>query len=428
MGNRLPVHLYGTTVGHLEKVSEDSVRFYCSDEGMERFGVGSTVVSNSLPLTSRPSTVAAATSFFGGLLPEGRGLTNLAKQAGARNTDVYSLIHFAGLDVAGALQIGDLTNLAPNDYVPIDDGEILARLDRTHDYALGSVGGGGSLAGYQLKTTLALIKDQWCTTLGGAPSTHILKPADRAFEQGLVNENFCLSLGRDLGLLAFDSYLQRFGDRLVLVIERYDRQVDGSNVERIHQEDAAQALSLPWNSDSKFEGVDKKANLKAVASLLSRTRRAFTTEPGDHEKLLAFITFNTAIGNTDAHAKNFSFIHSKRGTTSLAPLYDVSTHALSADGQQNMALRINSKAFQPDIRVADLVAEGSSWGLKEDACEAVIMNALLKLRQAAENPEHVNVSQSTLAYIEKQTTNLLTGKRAGDGINQPPALHRFTTI
>lgn len=425
MENRLPVNLYGTTVGQLEKVSENSVQFHSSDEGIERFGVGSTVISNSLPLASRPSSIAAATNFFGGLLPEGRGLTNLAKQAGARNTDVYSLIHFAGLDVAGALQIGDLSNLTANDYVPIDDEEILARLDRTHDYALGAVGGGGSLAGYQLKTTLALIEDQWCTTVGGAASTHVLKPADSDFEQALVNENFCLALGRDLGLLAFESHLQRFGKRLVLVIERYDRQVKEAHVERIHQEDAAQALSLPWNSDSKFEGVDAKANLKAVAGLLPRTRRAFATEPGDHEKLLAFITFNTAIGNTDAHAKNVSFIHSKYGRASLAPLYDASTHALTAGGQQNMALRINNKSFQPEIRAEDLVAEGVSWGLKEDGCEAVIMDTLLKLRQAVGNPEHVNVSPRTVSYIEQQTTNLIAGKRAGHGINQPPTLPRF---
>ncbi|WP_170133215.1 HipA N-terminal domain-containing protein [Arthrobacter livingstonensis] len=141
--------------------------------------VGSPVLSRSLPLASRPSSVEAATNFFGGLLPEGRGLHNLAKQAGAATDDVYALIEFAGLDVAGAVQVGHLVNASHGGYAPVSDGEILARLDRTYEYVMGSVGGGGSLAGYQPKTTLARINGKWCMATGSAASTHILKPVPR---------------------------------------------------------------------------------------------------------------------------------------------------------------------------------------------------------------------------------------------------------
>lgn len=64
------------------------------------------------------------------------------------------------------------------------------------------------------------------------------------------------SLGKLLGLTTFEGRLQRFGDRLVLIIERCDRNIPRDKVARIHQEDAAQALSLLWNSDAKFEAVD----------------------------------------------------------------------------------------------------------------------------------------------------------------------------
>lgn len=426
MSELLPVHLYGTVVGHLERISPAGLRFHTSEQGGERFGVGSPVLSRSLPLAARPSGMEAATNFFGGLLPEGRGLHNLAKQAGAANDDVYALIEFAGLDVAGAVQVGHLENASPGGYAPISDDEILARLDRTNDYAMGSVGGGGSLAGYQPKTTLALINGKWCTTIGGAASTHILKPVPKEYEQSAAREAYSLSLGRRLGLTAFDSHLQRFGDRLVLVIERYDRKIHGDNVERIHQEDAAQALALRWNSDAKFEAVDPRANLRAVAGLLTRTRRALSPEPGDLERLLTFVTFNAVVGNTDAHAKNFSTLHYSNGRIALAPLYDVSSHAMAAGGQQNMALRINGLAYQPDIRLTDLVAEGVSWGLKHEAAEALVDSTLRDLRRAVQAADSEGVDSNIPAYIDRQSANLLDGQRAGAGIGQPPALHRFT--
>ncbi|WP_245933603.1 HipA domain-containing protein [Arthrobacter livingstonensis] len=227
-------------------------------------------------------------------------------------------------------------------------------------------------------------------------------------------------------MTTFDSHLQRFGDRLVLVIERYDREIHGNKVDRIHQEDAAQALSLRWNSDAKFEAVDTRANLHAVAGLVSRTRQAISSAPGDLERLLAFVTFNAAIGNTDAHAKNFSIVHYSNGRVALAPLYDVSTHAMATGGQQNMALRINGLASQPDLRLTDLVAEGVSWGLKPEAAEALVHCTLTELRDAVCAGEQERVDSSIPAYIDRQSANLLGGQRAGAGIGQPPALHHFT--
>ena len=56
----------------------------------------------------------------------------------------------------------------------------------------------------------------------------------------------------------------------------------------------------------------------------------------DRRSLLARVTFNAAIGNADAHAKNVSFLHaSDGGPVQLAPAYDLlSTVTLEVvDGQ-----------------------------------------------------------------------------------------------
>ncbi|WP_052135955.1 HipA N-terminal domain-containing protein [Arthrobacter sp. PAMC 25486] len=60
----------------------------------------------SLPLGPRHSTAADASAFFGGLLPEGRALVNLAAQARCGTADLYEMLEYAGMDVAGALQVG----------------------------------------------------------------------------------------------------------------------------------------------------------------------------------------------------------------------------------------------------------------------------------------------------------------------------------
>lgn len=232
-------------------------------------------------------------------------------------------------------------------YEAITDEQIAERLILINDYALGAVGG-GSLAGYQPKTRLALLDGVWHAGIDGAASTHIIKPVAAGNEHALHAEAYCLDLSRRIGLTTFASDVRTFA---------------GRRVERIHQEDGAQALGLPWDTDSKFEGVNAAANLKNLAKLLRRRRDILGSGPDDRETLLAHTAFNTAVGNTDAHAKNFSTLRSPAGAVRLAPLYDVSMHALAPNGQLKMSLQINSRAFQPSLTVEDLVAEGISWGL-----------------------------------------------------------------
>jgi serine/threonine-protein kinase HipA len=96
---------------------------------------------------------------------------------------------------------------------------------------------------------------------GRAHSTHILKPRLVGRPDGLAREYYGHALAAKLGLARYRTELVGRGARQYLVIERYDRavngetvtlihQVNGETVTLIHQEDAAQALGLDWVDDN----------------------------------------------------------------------------------------------------------------------------------------------------------------------------------
>ncbi|WP_428844477.1 HipA domain-containing protein [Microbacterium enclense] len=75
----------------------------------------------------------------------------------------------------------------------------------------------------------------------------------------------------------------------------------------------------PWGGNEKFQQNDPRASLGAIAGLLDRGGNVFSTRTADRLRLLRYATFNVAMGNTDAHAKNFSLLHDEAGAMFLAP-------------------------------------------------------------------------------------------------------------
>ena len=424
--DQLPVHLYGTHVGNIEKVSDTEIIFSAVDAGLDRFGVSSKVLSESLPLGATTSPTAA-TAFFGGLLPEGKGLRNLAREAKSDTKDVYALMSYAGKDVAGALQVRAEIDSTEGHYEPASDEFIAEKFVKINDYALGAPGGGGSLPGYQPKTTLARIDGQWLEATGGAATTHILKPSLPKYVSALHAEAYSLELGRRTGLTTFASEVRYFAGTPALIIERYDRRIDSKGlVHRIHQEDGAQAISLPWDGNAKFETEEPfRATMVNISSLLPRRRDLFGGGIDDRESLLAYMTFNVAIGNTDAHAKNFSFLHGEGGEIELAPLYDVAPLILNAEGTKYMAIKINGERFQPFITREDLVSESVGWGLEEGRVLSVVNDTLEQIRHAVEDADASDVDPQIPLLIANQSKNLLNGKRAAVNSDGPVILTKM---
>ena len=86
-----------------------------------------------------------------------------------------------------------------------------------------------SIAGAQEKTALLRWNRRWCKPRGTTATTHIFKPSIGKRPNGVdltssvENEYLCLKILNALGLPAANAEMQTFGDRRVLIVERFDR-------------------------------------------------------------------------------------------------------------------------------------------------------------------------------------------------------------
>lgn len=359
---RLEVHLYGTHIGDLVGESWRDFDFAATTQAVERFGVGSTVLSESVPLVPRQPRGKAARRrvFFDELLPEGAARQRLADRARVTPTDTLGLLAAYGRDVAGAVQViepsaGDAAD-APRARA-LSTADIVDLLDDVAAFPLGNapMSGKASLAGVQEKVLLAKVGGRWAQCLYGYPSTHILKPVARPHTDMIYNEEYASRIARALGLAPYATWIETFEGTDALVIERYDRD-DAIPGHRLHQEDFNQALGA--SGAEKYQEHGGKVSLGRVAAVTvnAQGRQGL-------EQLLTLVTLSVAVGNLDMHAKNISLLHPADGSSRLAPAYDVVplTHYAGIDGR--MAMAINDVYEHSRIRRSDLIAEAGRWGM-----------------------------------------------------------------
>ena len=198
-----------------------------------------------------------------------------------------------------------------------------------------------SLAGAQDKIALHVSNQKISMPLGGAPSTHILKPAIERFEGIVFNEAFCMKLAHAVGLHTAKAEVGRVDNIDYLLVEHYDRCLlkDAStgveHLEREHQEDFCQALGI--SPDHKYQN-EGGPSLKQCFALL----RELSGAPAiDLQRLLDAVIFNFLIGNHDAHGKNFSLLYGDE--TRLAPLYDVLSTAYYPELSPKLAMKIGGE-------------------------------------------------------------------------------------
>lgn len=413
----LPVTLAGTRIGELVRQSDGRALLRWSSEAETRWGLNSPVLSRSLRVGF--ATAEQTESFFGALLPEGQHLERLARETRVPSDDLVGLLAEVGADLAGALRVGAARE--PSEPEPLTAEAIDALLAAAPGFLVG--GGGSALPGFQRKLTLTRERGRWLRGNGTLPSTHILKPVEREQRAAVEAEHYVLSLARELGLAEFETSVETIGSRAVLVVERYDRRRAGERIERLHQEDAAQALGLPWGGNEKFEFAEPRANLRAVAGLLDTNRTIFNPAMPDRERLLRYTVFNVAVGNTDAHAKNFSLLHTDDGGVSLAPYYDAAPLALAFEARQGLAMRVNGQAMLPEVTADDLAAEGVAWGLGEATARELVDSTLEAIIAATRRvPAHESIHAHVPGYVRGQAQNLLAGRRARLDTPVPPIL------
>ncbi|MCR9087557.1 MAG: type II toxin-antitoxin system HipA family toxin [Rhodobacteraceae bacterium] len=288
-------------------------------------------ISLSLPLREDRYVGAPVLAVFDNLLPDAEDIRrHVAEKRGADGTDPFSLLSAVGRDCVGALQFlpeGEEPN--PTDQRSGDIlnenalAEMIANLKRAplglgedQDFRI-------SVAGAQEKTALLYEDGQWIRPHGTTPTTHILKPQIGTLPIGVdlsnsvENEHLCLRILAAFGLDVATTDISDFGDRRVLVVERFDRRyTSDGRLLRLPQEDFCQALGVPSTLKYQNEGGP------GMAAILEQLKGSDEPEKDRRDFLKAQILF-WMLAATDGHAKNFSVFLLPGGRFRMTPFYDV---------------------------------------------------------------------------------------------------------
>jgi serine/threonine-protein kinase HipA len=340
MARTLDVYLHQELVGHLLQDDGGQMSFEYLENWLAK--PGAVALSQSLPLRKERFPAKECRGFFGGILPESSKREIIARNLGISARNDYAMLEQIGGECAGAVTFIPAGQELPKrdyHYRKLDAKELAAVLRELPKRPLlaGEKGIRLSLAGAQDKVAVRIEGEEVSLPLGGAPSTHILKPAVERFPGVVFNEALCMTLAAHMNLPAAKIETRKAEDVEYLLVERYDRKhvtIDGApSVERLHQEDFCQAQNIVPELKYQKEGGP---SFKQCFALL----RDLSVAPViDLSNLLDAAIFNFLVGNNDAHGKNFSLLYLDKEIR-LAPLYDIISTIYYPELQTNMAMRI----------------------------------------------------------------------------------------
>ncbi|MBB5685671.1 HipA domain-containing protein [Sphingobium boeckii] len=373
-------------IGHLVKGDDSSLAFAYTPEWLgnaERHAL-----SLSLPLGDEPFGDAPVRAFFDNLLQENNLLQTVISREGIDRGNIAGLLALMGSDCAGAVSVLPIDHppiKRPGhmleDYDPIDDAifaELVERLatgrplpDELRDPS--------PVAGVRLKISLAAIPDGRFAIpkqKSGAPTTHILKLPDPNYRHEARDEAFLTLLAAQCGLRVGSSVADTVNGHEVLLIQRFDRHVEGNFIQRQHQEDFAQAAGLP--ADLKYERrgtLQRRFDAQVIGRIL-----AVTDQPARaRETFLRMTLFNLLVGNNDNHAKNNALLYGPGQSITLAPFYDLVPVQTVAGFKEDFAFRLGEAKLPAELTSADLLQFCADIGLPGQGAKRILSNAAREL-------------------------------------------------
>jgi len=249
-------------------------------------------------------------AFFTNLLPEGSLRRLIADSIGARDHEEFRLLARIGEDLPGAVRVR-LRGEAPTEPVP---REFSGKLRF-------------SLAGVQLKFSMAREDKGLTLPASGRGGDWILKLPDREFEGIAENEHMVMLWAQRSGIDVpeFDLVVPadcrdidpRFFPEgsLGFACRRFDRPAPGV---LHHIEDFAQINGKhPWDKYDDNVAPAQRLNYETIA-------RQILVYCGkqDLREFIRRLVFTVLSGNSDAHLKNWSLIYRDGRTARLSPAYD----------------------------------------------------------------------------------------------------------
>ena len=333
----LEVRLYDEPIGTLTRVEGDRTIFafneeYVNDPQRHTLGLRFKDAYGEL-ITEFKMRQTKVMPFFSNLLPEGHMRRYLADMANVNPEREFFLLWVLGQDLAGAITVvpADGEDLPPTAQRNLEGDE---SGERNEDSVLRF-----SLAGVQLKFSAVNEATGGLTIPArGMGGSWIVKLPSREYRQVPENEFSMMTMARLVGidipaiqLIDVNSItnlpagIDSLGGN-AFAIERFDRLSDGS---KVHIEDFAQVFNVyPHN---KY----KKASFRDIAEVVG-----IESSDEDISELVRRLTFNSLIGNSDMHLKNWSMMYPDRHNAALAPAYDfVSTTPYIPD--DNAALTVS---------------------------------------------------------------------------------------
>ncbi len=352
MAKTLDVYLHDELIGHLIQDEAGQTVFEYAQAWLER--PGAAALSVSLSLRKERFNQNECRGFFAGILPDESKREIIARNLGISARNDFAMLERIGGECAGAVTFIPAGQALPaRDYhyrtiSPKQLADVFKELPKRPLLA-GEEGMRLSLAGAQDKIAVRIKGDELSLPLGGAPSTHILKPSIERFAGVVFNEAFTMQLAAAAGLPAAKVEVRVAGEIEYLSVERYDRthikSGTATRLDRLHQEDFCQALNIVPETKYQKEGGP---SLKRCFELV---REVSSAPVVDLTRLLDFVIYNFLVGNNDAHGKNFSLLYHQAGTANqeirLAPLYDAISTRYYPELSNEMAMKIGDE-YKPD--------------------------------------------------------------------------------
>jgi serine/threonine-protein kinase HipA len=271
-----------------------------------------------------------------------------------------------------------------------------------------------SLAGAQSKFAVYKSDGKYYRSGDKTPTTHIIKINNKRFPNLLHNELFNMKLAKIILTNVPEVELLNVEGRLFLEVTRYDRYIKNSaepEVYRIHQEDFCQALGIVSGKKYQAGGGAKLKDCYQVINDFSENRLT------DIFRFMGWIIFNYLIGNTDAHAKNLSLLHSDSGIK-LAPFYDLLSTEVYSEKiiDHETAMLINGKGKHNSLKPNDFTSLFESLDQNPINMMKTLKDMFINIIPAAEKlrdelaasfiSQDVSVYEQIIAIIKKRFTVL----------------------
>ena len=359
-------------VGKIEGSSYEDACFSYDEDYLSENGKA---VSISLPLQVKPFSPEKTRIFFDGLLPEGFLRRTIATNMHFDENDYLSILYNLGRECIGAIRIDENDREEKSGYERITSKQVeeLAAegttksteiVIKTH---LSLTGASGKVGLYYDDK-----EKKWYLPYGLAPSTHIVKQSHIRLDGIVTNEQLSMLAASKCGISVPESFIINVGkgidSEVLFATKRFDRITDETSdlidglkrPFRIHQEDFAQAMGIASFEKYETEGQN-------YAEKMFEMIRNYASNPmEDQLALWNRIVFNYALGNTDAHIKNYSLLYdSDMERVRLAPAYDMLSTVIYESATRNISFNIGGKINLDRIDENDFRILASKVGLGE---------------------------------------------------------------